>query len=146
MKKLVMSAAILSCFLLSFTSCKKDDEKDDVKEILTSKEWKYVIIGSVENGISVNGELNPGYYDDRLIFKPNGVYIYDPGQDICSDEKYTKGVWSLSSNEKQIIIHMGEDILSKEIISVSRDQIILKRVLQPQTAKIELTDILASAN
>jgi hypothetical protein len=41
---------------------------------------------------------------------------------------------------------MGEDILSKEIISVSRDQIILKRVLQPQTAKIELTDILASAN
>jgi len=141
-----MSAAILSCFLLFLTSCKKDDEKNSVKEILISKEWKYLAVSSVENGISVHGDPKPCYVDDRFTYKPNGIYIYDPGQDICADEKYTEGVWSLSSDEKQIIIHIGTTKLTKEISSISQDQIILKSVLQPKTAKIELTDVFAPAN
>jgi len=87
---------------LMVTSCKKDDKTPMTKsEMLTAKSWK--LSSSKTNGVV--DVLDDCDKDDFIKLASNGTYTYNPGSNKCDPSETTDtGTWSLSSDEKSIII------------------------------------------
>lgn len=133
MKKHLQLAGILMLVMaFAVSSCKKDDEDDsnNVKDILTSGNWKITAM-TVDPGVDFGGgfvindlySMMPAYTkDDFVTFQSDGKVIFDEGPTKYqpSDPQTTEGTWSLSSDNKTLTIkEPGEDDMVVTITEIS---------------------------
>lgn len=93
-------------FSLTFTSCKKDNEKENepTKKELLSNKWK---VSDVKNadGTSVIALPFPQIIclkDNIFTLKSDDSYSIDEGATVCDPSTAGTGTWSLTDNETKI--------------------------------------------
>ena len=102
MKSIKYLFLFVFALMVTITSCKKNNEPaKSKKEILTSKQWK--LSSYKDNGVAV--VMQDCEKDNVLSLASNGTYTTNPGAIICEvDETIETGTWSLSVDEKSIIV------------------------------------------
>ena len=86
---------------ITIASCKKDEVAKSRKELLTSKQWKF--LSSKTNGVA--DVISDCKKDDFVIFSSNGTYTWNPTTVKCypSDAIQTD-TWTLLSDEKTLTL------------------------------------------
>ncbi len=108
---------------VTVTSCKKDESNLTKKEMLTAKSWK--ILSSKTNGVA--DVIEDCQKDDFITFATDGTYTTNPGTNKCySDDSANSGTWSLSSDEKYIIV----DGASTKLVELSKSRFTIS-VVEP---------------
>lgn len=107
---------------VTLTSCKKNNEPvKSKKEILTSKQWK--LSSYKDNGTAI--ALLDCEKDNVLSLASNGTYTTNPGAYKCDvDETIETGIWSLSADEKSIIV----DGTPLTIVELTENKFVLSMV------------------
>jgi len=101
MKSIKYLVLFVFALTLTITSCKKDEDSKSKKELLTSKSW--IMLSSKTNGEA--NVLDDCIKDDILTFSSTGTWTYNPATIKCdSEEMIDTGTWSLSSDEKYLIM------------------------------------------
>ena len=120
----VLSA--LCCFLITFSSCKKD--KDDPKDLLTSPScWKTVKTESRATTTDAwTDDTETCSTDDCTKFNADGTATFDEGATKCdpSDPQTSSGSYVLSEDGKTITITQDgftlpatvEELTSKKLV------------------------------
>jgi hypothetical protein len=107
---------IIFALSLAIPSCKKDSKSR--KEILTSGSWKL-------SSMKMNGTaqaIQACLLDDFYTFSTAGTYTFSPGAVKCSSSDISySGVWSLSTDEKYLIV----DGQSSTIIEFSESKVVI---------------------
>ncbi len=90
--------------VLAISSCKKDEATLSKRELLTARSWQLLSIK--ENGVT--DVLDECDKDNILTFISDGTYTFDPNVIKCDLVNVIEsGTWSLSSDEKFLILDDG---------------------------------------
>jgi hypothetical protein len=129
--KILKISSVLFFAMLALASCKKDD-KDTVKDLLTSEAWIQSDYRSDDNG---DGELTADESDiedcekdDATTFEDNGDYSYNDGADVCDPgfPNEGSGTWTLSADEKTLTIEESGITLPFQIVSITNSKLVLR--------------------
>ncbi len=117
---------------LVLPGCKKDEDKQNREDMLTSGSWKLTAM-TVDPAIDWFGTQVTNIYaqlptcvkDDLTIFENTGKVKFDEGATKCdpSAPQTLQGLWTLSVDEKTISITDEEGTESWEIVEMSNSQI-----------------------
>lgn len=106
---------------IAVSSCNKDSGSKSKKDILTSHQWK--IYSYKENGVAV--ALDNCEKDDFVKFEINGTYTFNPTTVKCNvSDVIENGIWSLSGDEKSIII----DGTSSSLLELTDSRLVVKTI------------------
>lgn len=108
--------------VLTISSCKKDEATLSKRELLTARSWQLSSIK--ENGVT--DVLDECDKDNILTFLSDGTYTFDPNVIKCDLANVIEsGTWSLSSDEKFLILDDGSFMT---IIELSKTKLVIMEV------------------
>ena len=133
------STKYLILFILALTltvpSCKKDETTLSKKKILIAKSWQLSSIK--ENGVT--DVLHDCDKDNILTFLLDGTYSFDPNVIKCDlGSKIESGTWSLSSDEKFLLLDDGTQMT---IVELSEIKLVLLEVGNVNSYEMTLVSI-----
>ncbi len=121
MKK-ITTLILLAVLTLGWTSCSKDDEKEDnvVKpktktELLTAHPWKLtgMTVNPAYQGVTDLYSSFTCYQDNSENYSSNNTFVQNEGADICNNGTATAtGRWSFNSNETILQTEYDDNIPS----------------------------------
>lgn len=129
--KISKISALLAIALFALASCKKDD-KDSVKDLLTSGDWIQTDYRYDDNG---DGELTADESDieacekdDVTTFSSDGKYTYNDGSNVCDPDFPNEGAgtWVLAADDKTLTISEDGIALPFTITSISDSELVLE--------------------
>ncbi|MEA3444121.1 MAG: lipocalin family protein [Bacteroidota bacterium] len=107
LKTLIIVAIATSLFV--FSSCNKDDDEPNKKEMLTANSWKVTAFTLDSLGfpiLDIYQLMDDCNKDDLTIFNEDGTYESNEGPTKCNDadpQVIEEGTWTFNSDETQII-------------------------------------------
>lgn len=120
---------LLLAATMSFTACKKDEKTKT--ELLTSTTcWSPSKSETLDpsTGNWVEDAIDNCSKDDCTTFKSDGTLTFDEGATKCdpTDPQTSSGNWSLSADEKSLILTEAGITFSFTIVELNEDRIVLE--------------------
>lgn len=135
MKRTKYLILFILALILLVSSCKKDEIALSKKDMLTAKSWQLSSIK--ENGVT--NVLDDCDKDNILTFLLDGTYTFDPHIIKCDFGNYVEsGTWSLSSDEKFVILGDGTQMT---IVELSKIKLVLLEVGNVNSYEVTLISI-----
>jgi hypothetical protein len=120
---------LLFAAAISFSACKKDEKSKT--EILTSTTcWSPTKQETLDptTGNWVEDAIENCTKDDCTTFKSDGTLTFDEGATKCdpTDPQTSSGSWSLSADEKSLILTESGTSFSFTIVEINEDKLVLE--------------------